>query len=298
MSKSAWALAPALSALAFALAWQSGWFANPVVYVRADLGTLVLAAGLGASVIIALVILGRRALTRRTTRAVHAVEASQAEAHRRFMRRLDHEIKNPLTAIRAGLANLNGREDHPALQTIHGQVDRLARLSGDLRKLADIETHPLEQEPVNLADLLSELIALEQDDASRTNRVLTLNLFQTPWPLSHIAGDRDLLLIAFHNLVENAIKFSRPQDKIEVRAFEDGAFVAIEVADTGPGISEDELPHLEEELYRGATAKGVAGSGLGLAIVRAIVHRHSGTLNIRSRLGQGTVVTVRLPVAR
>ena len=98
--------------------------------------------------------------------------------------------------------------------------------------------------------------------------------------------------------MDNAFKFSRPEDTIEIRAYEDGSAVVVEVADTGPGISEDELPHLGEELYRGSAARGIEGSGLGLALVQAIIARHQGTVAIRSRLGQGTVVTLRLPVAR
>jgi signal transduction histidine kinase len=82
-----------------------------------------------------------------------------------------------------------------------------------------------------------------------------------------------------------------------VRALEDGSSVVVEVADTGPGIPADELPHVWEELYRGKGARGVQGSGLGLALVRAIVERHGGSVSLRSRVDQGTVVTARLPLS-
>jgi two-component system OmpR family sensor kinase len=111
-----------------------------------------------------------------------------------------------------------------------------------------------------------------------------------------VPGDFDLLVLVAHNLLDNAIKFTRPGDTLEVRAFEDGASVVVEVADTGPGIPEDELPHVWEELYRGSSGRGVPGSGLGLALARAIILRHGGQLAMRSRAGQGTVVTVRLPL--
>jgi two-component system OmpR family sensor kinase len=104
------------------------------------------------------------------------------------------------------------------------------------------------------------------------------------------------LLLVFHNLLDNADKFCEPGDTIEVRAFEDGSVVVVEVADTGPGIPPEELPHIWEELYRGEKARGVPGSGLGLALVRAIVERHHGQISLRSREQQGTVVTVRLPM--
>jgi two-component system OmpR family sensor kinase len=83
---------------------------------------------------------------------------------------------------------------------------------------------------------------------------------------------------------------------VEIRAFEDGNTLVIEVADTGPGIPDDELPYVWEELYRGQSARGVPGSGLGLALVRAVIERHSGRVNLRSRIGQGSVFTLRLPV--
>jgi signal transduction histidine kinase len=74
--------------------------------------------------------------------------------------------------------------------------------------------------------------------------------------------------------------------------------VTVEVADTGPGVNEDELPHLSEELYRGSAARSTEGSWLGLALVQAIVRRHGGTVTIRSRLGQGTLVALRFPAMR
>ena len=87
----------------------------------------------------------------------------------------------------------------------------------------------------------------------------------------------------------------QPGDRIEVRALEDGAAVVVEVADTGPGIPETEVPLVWEELYRGQGARGIPGSGLGLALVRAIAERHGGQVDLRSREGQGTVFTLRLP---
>jgi len=83
-----------------------------------------------------------------------------------------------------------------------------------------------------------------------------------------------------------------------MRAFEDGNQVVIEVADTGPGIPEEDVVHVWEELYRGEGARGIQGSGLGLALVRAIVSRHEGDIDLRSRPGEGTVFMLRLPVGK
>lgn len=292
------ALLPLGLGLILACLGQGGLWPNPILYLRADMGTLFLLLGSLGTASLGLGLALWTLADRRLEETVARFRQEQADSHRRFIRRLDHEIKNPLTAIRAGLANLADQNDDPVFSSVRAQLDRLARLGAHLRKLADLERQPVEREPVDLGPLLTELVELTQERPEVAIRHLTLTLPQAPWPLPSVAGDRDLLFLALHNLVDNALKFSRSQDTIEIRAFEDGSAVVIEVADTGPGVSEEELPHLGEELYRGSTARDVEGSGLGLALVQGIVARHQGTVAIRSRLGQGTVVTLRFPVAR
>ena len=198
------------------------------------------------------------------------------------------------------MANLDTVEDdkpqRAALSSIEAQVQRLSDLVADLVKLSDLETRPLERVPINTSELLEEVFSLAKDRPGVAERQLNLSIPQAPWPLPSISGDRDLLFLAVHNLLDNAIKFSHPDDTIEMRAVEDGDQVVVEIADTGPGIPEIETPHVWEELYRGEGARGVHGSGLGLSLVRAIVARHEGEISLRSRAGQGTVVTMRLPV--
>ena len=290
-------LAPALLgiglALFFFLSYDRAY--DHIVYLRADLGTLSLILGFGVSALVALVfvLLGWSARTRR-----QAVAAA-AEERRRFLRRLDHELKNPLTAIRAGLANLaempSGEPRLEALSSVEAQVLRLSRLSADLRKLAELEVRLVEHSPVDIPNMLRDAFSMAQENPGATQRNLNLSIPQAPWPLPKVRGDFDLLQLAVHNLLENALKFSRPGDTLELRAFEDGPEIVIEVADTGPGIPTDEQPHVWEELYRGEAGRGVPGSGLGLALVRAIAERHNGRVGLRSRLGQGTVFSLRLP---
>jgi signal transduction histidine kinase len=179
---------------------------------------------------------------------------------------------------------------------VDAQVQRVSRLTADLRKLAELETRPIERAPVDVGELLRQVEELSHDRAEAEDRRFNLLMPKAPWPLPQVSGDRDLLLLVLHNLVDNAFKFTFPTDTIEVRAFEDGASVVIEVADTGPGIPDAELPHIWEELYRGERGRATPGSGLGLALVRAIVERHGGVISARSRVGKGTVFTLRLPV--
>ena len=221
--------------------------------------------------------------------------------HLRFLSRLDHEIKNPITAVRAGLANLGSEPNEnlhgEAIASIEAQTLRLSRLASNLRKLADLENRPLDWEKMDIAALLQEAYELAENQPGADGRTLRLTLPQVPWPLPQIQADRDLLFLAVHNLMDNAIKFSQPGNTIEVRALEDGTHIVVEVADTGPGIPQNEINHVWEELYRGEGARSIPGSGLGLSLVRVIVTRHSGQVNLRSRPGQGTVVTMRLPIS-
>jgi two-component system OmpR family sensor kinase len=219
----------------------------------------------------------------------------------RFLRRLDHELKNPLTAIRAGLANLDIAQSDPAQQkalaSVEAQALRLSQLTSDLRKLAELESCPLEREWVDISELLREAVALAEERPGDVLQEVNLTVPQAPWPVPEVLGDWDLLFLAVFNLLDNALKFTEPGDTVEVRAVDDRGYVLVEVADTGPGIPEEELPRVWEELYRGQRARGIPGSGLGLALARAIVERHGGEIRLRSRAGQGTAVAVRLPVA-
>ena len=267
-----------------------------IVYLRADLGTLSFIIGLLLSLVAVLVFSLLAWKERIHLRASNAA----AEERRRFMRRLDHELKNPLTAIRAGLANLaetssSAAQNNGTLASLEAQTLRMSHLSSDLRKLAEIEVRQVERLPVDIPALLREVFQMTQEQPGASERTLNLSIPHAPWPLPIIHGDADLLLLAVHNLLDNALKFSRPGDTLELRAFEDGQSIVIEVADTGPGIPEEEQPHVWEELYRGNGGRGVPGSGLGLALVRAIVDRHEGRVSLRSRLNQGTVFTMRLP---
>jgi len=293
------ALLPAIAGLGLAVLLQSGRLANPLFRFTVDLGTLLLLVGLLVSAV-GLGIVGLGALAQRRRQRAVAEERNQAaEAHRRFIRRLDHELKNPLTAMRIGLADLSSApleaERQVAMAGVTAQAERLGRLAADLRKLVELEARPLERSMFDVEALLEEIMELARQQPAAAQRQVTLSVPRAPWPLPPVPGDRDLIFLAVYNLVDNALKFTRPGDTVEVRAAEDGAVIVVEVADTGLGILDDELPHIFEELFRGQAARGIAGSGLGLALVKAVVERHGGTVTARSRPGRGSVFSLRLP---
>jgi len=291
-----WAIVPTLIGLMIGLWLNLSDVENPLVYVEVDLGSLIFGLGVLLSGLV-FVFLWIRDWGEKIR--IDLIIQS-AEDRRRFLRRLDHELKNPLTAILAGLANLSVVETSEnrdeTLSSVQTQVGRLRRLVAELRKLSELETRPLELGSVDMTELLEDVFSLAKDHTEASERTLALSIPRAPWPLPVIQGDHDLLVLAIHNLLDNALKFTGSGDRVEMRAFEDDSFVVVEVADTGPGIPANEIDHVWEELYRGESARGVPGSGLGLALVRAIVARHDGNIMLRSRPGEGTVFTVRLPV--
>ena len=274
---------------------------NPILYMRGSLAALVSRVGVTISLFAIALILIWNKKTKRHKNSIQELQKSANEDRRRFLQRLDHELKNPLTAIRAGLTNLSQQPlDEYAtneLTAVQAQVLRISRLVADLRKLAALEISPLEKITVNMAELLSDVVTALETQANTENRRLTLITPNAPWPLPEINGDPDLLLLAIHNLLDNAIKFTSPGDTIEIRATDDESGIVIEVADTGPGIPENEIAQVWEELYRGEQARGVGGSGLGLSLVRAIIEKHGGKIAVRSKPDQGTVFSVRLPAS-
>lgn len=270
---------------------------DPMYYLYSAMSIAALLLGGLLSAIAGAFVLALELKDRACRRREQQLRLELGARHRRFISRLDHELKNPLMAIRAGLANIMGDTPAPdlqaVLQRIESQVLRIGQLVVDLRKLADVETRGLESAPVNIPDLLKEVIAQVREQPGLEERQIALEA--PAWPLSAVTGDRDMLSLAFFNLVHNAIKFSAPDDAIRVRVSEITHFVLVEVTDNGIGVPEDDLPHLGEDLYRGQNALGLPGTGLGLALVRIIVDRHGGHWSIHNRPEKGTAAAVWLP---
>jgi two-component system, OmpR family, sensor kinase len=291
------------------LGFGVGWLAarellpNPLVSAtyQADLAGLATRAGLLAGGLVFAVTLVVWRIQSTIERKQAGEHADQASARQRFFQRLDHELKNPLTIIRLGLVNLQqsphlNAEQSGSLERISQQAQRLQKLVVDLRLLSELDEVSIERKPVALRELLEESIDLSRQ-VVEPSRAVALNVQQMPWPVSDVWGDRDLLVLVFRNLLDNALKFSAPEDEVEVRVTEDGRMAIVDVVDTGPGILPEETSHIFEELYRGENARGVSGSGLGLRLVERIVELHDGVVQVRSKPEQGTVFTVRLPLA-
>lgn len=267
-----------------------------------DFASLFFFAALLVTLIWVIGILSRQAQRRRISSARVMEQAAQSQERQRFLRRLDHELKNPLTTIRLGITNLKedpgpGEEMNASLERISHQAQRLQDLVENLRRLAEMDETSLDRSGVDLAGVLEEAREQALSSPDRQNRNVTTSIQQVPWPLPTVWADHDLLVVAFRNLIENALKFSIPEGLVEIRASEDGHRVLVEINDNGRGIPPEDLPHIFDELYRGENARGLPGSGLGLALVRRIIELHNGSIEVQSRPQQGTMVRVHLPAS-
>ncbi len=266
-----------------------------------DLAALVFYTVLLASFALASFIWLRERSKHQVEKVLATERTAQAQERQLFLRRLDHELKNPLTTIRLGIANLQeeripGENVIGTLERIAHQVQRIQTLIEDLRRLTEMEESSLDRTQVDLSEILAEAVESACGETDEQGREVQLTIQQVPWPLSSVCGDRDLLVVAFRNLVENALKYAGLDKRVEVHATEDGHSVLVEVADNGRGILPQDLPHIFDELYRGENARDLPGSGLGLALVRRIIELHEGSVEIISRPEQGTLVRVHLPI--
>ena len=275
-----------------------------VLSFRAGLGFVLFFAGLLITLWIeSLAVLDARR-EKRARAEIDAAIRDYEDGHRRFIRRLDHELKNPLTSLQASLENLQAATDAEAHRkaeaNIQRSLERLVHLLRDLRKLSDLEASMLEREPVDIPELLTELLEVVRATPGREGREVKLLVTQVPTPPPPVLGDRDLLGLGLYNLLDNALKFTVQNEALEVRVRDNGRAVVVEVADSGPGIPSEEQGRVFEELYRGENARGIDGSGLGLSFVKRIVDLHGGELTLRSRQDSehGTIFTMRLPVTR
>jgi two-component system phosphate regulon sensor histidine kinase PhoR len=198
------------------------------------------------------------------------------------------------------------REDIPArervLRIMREQAQRMARLVDDLLSLSRIELneHVAPIDRVALAPVIDEVArGLELRAAERGIRIVRA----LPADLPDVLGDRDELAQIFQNLLDNAVKYGRPDSEIAVSGGTGSEapprLVRVTVTDQGEGIPNEQLPRLTERFYRVDTARSreLGGTGLGLAIVKHILNRHRGRLDIASQVGQGSTFTVWLRAA-
>jgi two-component system phosphate regulon sensor histidine kinase PhoR len=231
-------------------------------------------------------------------------EIDISRAHTDFVANASHELRTPLASIIGYVEtlaemgpNIEPKQATRFLGTILREAKRLQNLVTDLMSLSQVEAEKHDQ-PRELLDLAA-LAGQAARDVASAERIERLRLPETGQKLV-IRGDRSQLEQLVRNLVDNALKYGAPDTKVDVTVEGNEAdFAVLTVRDRGEGIDAEHIPHLTRRFYRvdPSRSRAAGGTGLGLAIVKHIVERHRGQLDIASRRGEGTTVTVRLPLA-
>jgi signal transduction histidine kinase len=193
-----------------------------------------------------------------------------------------------------GLGARSSHEQYKdALVTCVEESDRILTLLNSIMDISEAETGTmrLKLESVDLTKLMREMLDLYQYVAENNNIVVSLDCPEDVC----IAADLNRVRQVVANLLDNAIKYSRPGGRVVISVRLAGNQAVISFRDTGIGIPAEELPNIWDRLYRGDKSRSQPGLGLGLSVVKAIVRAHAGNVEVHSEVGVGSDFTVRVP---
>ncbi|MDY4254449.1 MAG: HAMP domain-containing sensor histidine kinase [Oscillospiraceae bacterium] len=218
-----------------------------------------------------------------------------------FISTVSHELRTPLTAIKGWtetLLSINAGGNDPTLneglKVILNEEERLYSLVEDLLDFSRMQSGrmSLRLQKIDILAELDDAVYVLRDRARREGIDIFYSAPDYPAPAQ---GDPDRIKQVFVNIIDNAIKYTEPGGRIVIVAALTAKDVKISIADTGCGISPEDLPHVKEKFFK--ANKSVKGSGIGLAVCDEIVSMHHGKLEVVSTLGEGTTVIVSFPVA-
>ena len=225
------------------------------------------------------------------------------EIRRDFVANVSHELRTPLSIFRGYLETLLDDPHQPPgellriLEVMERHSDRLSALVEDVLSLARLESPAAELElsEISLLEFFEEVLRDWQTRFEAKQLKLDLNV---PKDLPKIEVDENRLQEIIYNLLDNAMKYSRPEGHVFLRASRNGDRVRISVSDQGIGILPEDLPRIFERFYRAdkARSRELGGTGLGLSIVKHIAQLHGGTAEAQSEPGKGTTISVILPI--
>lgn len=202
------------------------------------------------------------------------------QTEKMFVNNASHEINNPLTAIQGEcevglLRDYSAQEYQDILRRIAHEAERVVTIMRELLQFSHVRSgeEMTELEPVSIAPLLQSIAKGRCEVDSQSDFT--------------VAADAHLLRMAFHNLINNAIKYSGGQPVTIIIADH-----IVVIRDRGIGIPKDDLPHIFEPFYRASNTGSVIGHGVGLALAKAILEKHGATVSVESKQGEGTTVRV------
>jgi signal transduction histidine kinase len=219
-----------------------------------------------------------------------------------FVSTVSHDLRSPLTLMRGYAAMLEmvgdlNEQQVNYVRKIVGGVESMTRLVNNLLDLGRLEVGlGLQAETISVHDMLERVVTSLQSQAVQRHIQLATEIPAATPPL--VEADQALLQQALFNLVENAIKYTRSDGKVTIRAVSRQDRMVFEVRDNGIGISPMDQTRLFEKFYRGAqqSAKDQRGTGLGLAIVKSVAERHGGQVWVESQLGKGSTFYLAIPL--
>lgn len=273
----------------------SSWRIERVTLAKSTLLANVASTCLGLA--IATLVLGNLVLWRLSRR-----ELALVRMRRDFVDVVSHELRTPLTALSLKAEMLaNGdvpqkRQQH-YLQTLNGDVHRLADQVERILDFGRLEKGaPLQRQVVPTRSVLAKGLRAGMPALRLVQQNIEVD---APRSLPPLDVDVEVLARALRNLLENAAKYAPAGSTVALRAYADGNTLSVEVADTGPGVAQDEHQAIFQPFVRASSANpGIQGSGLGLALVSAAAKAHGGTVEVRDRQGGGAVFTLQLPIAK
>lgn len=216
---------------------------------------------------------------------------------------VSHELKSPLGAVQQNLYIL---EDELSESINVAQKERLERMKTKINDLINlihtwlrvitVDVNKLKEnfKEISIELVISKAIENVQPQAIRNDIEIVASLSNSP---VLIIGDEGTLVEVIGNIVGNAIKFSKPGNKIRITTEPNNDYLEIAIADNGIGISKEDLPYIFEDFYTGDSGQRIEkSSGLGLAITKRIVEAHNGSITVNSELGQGSTFIIKLPI--
>lgn len=222
----------------------------------------------------------------------------QEQLRKRLTADVAHELRTPLTTLQSHLeAMIDGiwEADSTRLKSCHDEIIRISRLVGDLERLARVEGQNiiLSKTEFDVVQLINSIaMNFEKEMLDKNIRVA---ISKEP---THIFADKDKISQVIVNLLSNAVKYSKENSSVEINVEAKAGDTIIRVKDTGIGIEKEHLKNIFERFYRvdSSRSRMTGGAGIGLTITKVIVEAHGGTIEVQSKIDEGTEFTVRLPL--
>ncbi|QUH21651.1 HAMP domain-containing protein [Alkaliphilus sp. B6464] len=228
---------------------------------------------------------------------------SQIEKQRReFVANVSHELKTPLSSMKLLSESLLIQPNVEVeiykdfLMDIDSEMDRLNKIIENLLNMVDMDEEKLhlDYKLTYVNYLLEKVVNSIKPLANEKNIKIILN----QWEKIQIYLDQDKIHQALTNIIHNAVKYTEDSGKVEVSLFRRGQYAIIKISDNGIGIAEENTPYIFERFYRvdSARSRQTGGSGLGLAISHQIISLHQGTIEVESKINEGTTFYIKLPM--